>query len=270
MTLPKPYYEDTRAGITIYNGDNNEIIPYLESVDMVLTSPPYDDLRQYGGKAWDFERTAKLLFENMKDGSSLVWIVGDKSEDGNESGTSFKQALFFKEIGFKLNDTMIYAKDGCPSPHVGRYFQCFEYMFVFVKGDLRTFNPLLDRKNRNMIQGPHTRREKNDILTVRKKVEAREYGLRRNIWEYSPGYMKSAKESYVFEHPAVFPEDLAKDHISTWSNPGDTVLDCFAGSGTTIKVAKELGRKAIGIEIESRYCDIAVKRLRQEVLPLDI
>lgn len=266
----KPYYEE--ENITIYNGDCLEVMKELpdKSVDSVLTSPPYDDLRYYQGFEFQFEKVAKGIIRLLKVGGSLIWVCGDQVLNGSETGTSFKQALFFKDNGLKLHDTMIYEKDGFPYPEANRYNQCFEFMFVFIKGNLKTFNPIEDRKNTygNVKLTIKRGREKDGSMRDKNSFGdniIKEYGKRFNIWRYAVGYGKSSKDKFVFEHPAVFPEKLAKDHIISWSNPGDTILDPFLGSGTTARACKDLGRKCIGIEISQKYCDIAVKRLGQEV-----
>jgi site-specific DNA-methyltransferase (adenine-specific) len=265
-----PYYN--HAGVTLYNGDCREVLPTLEACDMVLTSPPYDDLRLYGGHTWDFLEVSALLAPALSDGAVMVWVVNDKT-DGSESGVSFRHALRFMELGLNLHDTMIYEKDAGPFPETVRYYQCFEYMFVFSRGRPKTVN-LLTKVNvyAGVKLGSQTQREQDGSLKPKSfmKLEpgrvTKDIGIRSNVWRYSPGYMKSAKEDYIFKHPAIFPEALAVDHIRSWSNPGDVVLDPFAGSGTTLWAAKQHGRKAIGIEIEEKYCEIAAKRLSQEVL----
>lgn len=235
--------------------------------------PPYDDLRLYGGHSWDFLELAPALSRVLGAGAVMVWIVNDQTRDGSESGTSFRQALHFMELGLNLHDTMIYEKDGCPFPETNRYYPCFEYMFILSNGRPRVANLIADKPNKwagVKMQG-NTQRERDGTTRPISAAHTepgrvyKEKGVRSNVWRYSPGYMKSSKEDYIFTHPAIFPEALAVDHIRSWSNPGDLVLDPFAGSGTTLWAAKQHGRRAIGIEIEERYCEIAAKRLRQEV-----
>jgi site-specific DNA-methyltransferase (adenine-specific) len=267
----KPYYD--QSGVTLYHGDCREVLPTLEACDMVLTSPPYDDLRLYGGHTWDFLEVSALLPPVLGDGSVIVWIVGDQTKDGSESGSSFRQSLRFMELGLNLHDTMIYEKDCCPFPETNRYYPSFEYMFIFSKGKPRVANLIADRITIHggaRVSG--TQRQTNGSIKPMSREPNRmikEAAVRTNVWRYSPGYMKSAKEDYIFQHPAIFPESLAVDHIRSWSNPGDLVLDPFAGSGTTLWAAKQHGRRAIGIEIEEKYCEIAAKRLRQEVMSFE-
>lgn len=274
MSLPTPYYE--QDGITIYHGDCREILPHLPKVDLVLTSPPYDDLRDYGGHGFDWQSTIDAIVPSIKEGGVCVWIVGDATRGGSETGTSFRQALFFMEKGFNLHDTMIYLKDACPFPEINRYYPSFEFMFVFSKGTPRVVNLIQDKMNVRFGEkvASSTQREKDGKtrkVSANKKDPNRiigNYGIRQNVWLYSPGYLKSTKDLCAYNHPAIFPESLAHDHIYTWSDSESIVLDPMCGSGTTLKRAKQLGRKAIGIEIEEKYCQIAVKRLSQGVLPL--
>lgn len=235
-----------------------------ESVDMTLTSPPYDDLRDYNGYTFDFEAIAKQLFRITKQGGVVVWVVGDKVKNGNESGTSFRQALYFQEIGFNLFDTMIYAKT--PRGAVGSsnhgYLQCFEYMFIISKGIPKTRNLLCDRPNSKAgkkTQKHH--RNSNGKQNYTNRYTIAKQGKRTNIWEYPIGNNLSTKDKIAFQHPAIFPEKLAEDHILSWSNEGDLVFDPMCGSGTTGKMALKHNRKFIGVDISQEYIDIAEQRL---------
>ncbi len=226
-------------------------------IDLTVTSPPYDNLRTYNGYCFDFENVAKELFRVTKQGGVVVWVVGDATVKGSETGTSFKQALFFKEIGFKLHDTMIWAKESFSNPFPNRYHQTFEYMFVFAKDKLKTFNPIMDRKNKHggsIVKS--TVREADGTLSPRTPKLIAEYGKRYNVWEQTVVKQKGG-------HPAPFPEQLANDHIISWSNEGDLIYDPFMGSGTTAKMAILNNRKYIGSEISEEYCKIAETRIKE-------
>ena len=234
------------------------------SIDMVLTSPPYDNLRDYNGnnELWCedvWKKCIKDLYRIIKDGGVVVWVVGDATIKGSETGTSFKQALFFKECGFKLHDTMIWNKGGFTAVGTlkSRYGSVFEYMFVLSKGKVKSFNPIKDRKNKTFgkKEGRGTIRQ-SDGTTKPKSTYGyivKEFGQRFNIWETFPKTQKG--------HPAPFPEQLANDHIISWSNEGDIVLDPFMGSGTIGVACKNLNRDFIGIELDETYFNIAAKRL---------
>lgn len=239
------------------------------SIDLVITSPPYDDLRDYNNKiTWDFskfEKVANQLYRIMKKGGTVVWIVGDKTKNGNKSLTGFKQALYFQKIGFYIYDVIIYEKAGSGPPHSKRYFNTFEYMFIISKGKPKTVNLLADKKNKcgGMTTFSNvTRREKDGTLTNKGKKVINEYGVRTNIWRYNNGKGFSTKDEIAYKHPAIFPEKLVDDHILSWSNPGDIVLDPFGGSGTTAKEAIKLNRKWIYIEKVEEYCKIAEERIK--------
>jgi len=249
-------------------GDCLEVMKEIEDnfVDLTVTSPPYDNLRDYNGYSFDFEGIAKELFRITKEGGVVVWVVGDATVKGSETGTSFKQALYFKEIGFNLHDTMIWQKDTFTAVGalINRYAPVFEYMFILSKGYPKTFNPIKDRKNKTAGCKQHGTIRNPDGSTKKMSTSGnivRDLGQRYNIW-IQPGEKGVNKQN----HPAVFPEKLAGDHIISWSNKGDLVLDIFNGSGTTTKMAKILGRNYIGIDISKEYCDIANKRLEQDVL----
>lgn len=254
-------------------GDCLEVMKDIsdKSIDLVITSPPYDNLRDYQGYLFNFEGIAKELFRITKDGGVVVWVVGDATVNGSETGTSFKQALYFKEVGFNLHDTMIY-KSGKPPLTHNRYEQCFEYMFILSKNHLNTFNPIKIKTNfsgdiKKYYYSPASSKDKKRATRQRDgETIVNEYKYKDNIWEYATGMNGSSKDKIAFEHPAIFPEKLASDHIISWSNKGDLVLDPFNGSGTTTKMAKLLGRNFIGIEISEKYCEIARQRLRQSIL----
>ena len=241
-------------------------------VDLTVTSPPYDNLRDYKGYSFDFESIAKELYRVTRTGGVVVWVVGDMSDDLGETLTSFRQAIYFREIGFKVHDTMIYAKNGTGFPNPKRYHQCFEYMFIFSKGDVKTANLIKDRKNSLSGQTHNKRweRQKNGKVKLREKdsYSIGEVGARWNIWTYETGYMKTTLDKSAYEHPAMFPEKLAQDHISSWSNENELVYDPFMGSGTTAKMAKLLKRNYIGSEISEDYCKIAQERLDKTTSPL--
>ena len=234
------------------------------SIDLTVTSPPYDNLRTYNGYTFDFEGIAKELYRVTKQGGVVVWVVGDATIKGSETGTSFKQALYFKEIGFNLHDTMIYFREGMPLTHK-RYEQHFEYMFILSKGTPKTFNgikiPSLNAgKKRTLAYKSASAGDSGKLGgKIGKEVTTQDDKLSGNVWKYQIG--GGSADNSAFQHPAIFPEKLAEDHILSWSNEGDTVLDPFAGSGTTLKMAKKNNRNYIGIEISQEYIDIINKRL---------
>lgn len=237
-------------------------------IDLTVTSPPYDHLRMYNGFTFDFLGIARELFRVTKPGGVVVWVVGDETKNGSESGTSFRQAIHFQEIGFNLHDTMIYEKASPALPDNVRYLQCFEFMFVLSKGKPKTVNLLKDRKNTFTEKwGSKSVREADGELSNRRNRKSDEYGRRFNIWRFNTGHGFTAEEEYAFEHPAMFPEALARDHILSWSNPGDLILDPMMGSGTTGKMAVKLQRNFTGIESDERYFSIAKRRINNARLP---
>lgn len=248
------------------------------SIDLTVTSPPYDAARSYDGQPFDwdcFTEIAQQLYRVTKPGGVVVWVVGDQTKAGTETLTSFKQALYFKEkCGFKIHDTMIYNKTGFSNPSNNRYHQVFEYMFVLVKGKLKTFNPLKDRPNKYAGQtrwGKNTQRQVDGTLKEAKQTPAYgEFGMRFNVWVISAGGNVSTSDKIAFDHPAIFPESLAKDHILSWSNEGDIVLDPMCGSGTVPKMAILNNREWIGIDRVEEYVDnIAIPRLNSYTNKVD-
>lgn len=254
----------------ITNGDSVVVLSTIKSnsVDLVITSPPYDELRDYNNDSvWDFnsfKKIARQLYRVVKVGGVVVWVVGDSVVKGNKSLSSFKQALYFQQIGFNMFDVIIYEKAGTAPPHKNRYFNAFEYMFVLSKGNPKTINLLEDKPNKwanHSTFGNVTRREQDGSLTPKGRKVVKPFGVRTNIWRYNNGKGFSTKDKIAYEHPAIFPEKLVQDHIISWSNEGDIVLDPFCGSGTVAKVSGMLNRKWVGIEISSEYCKIANERL---------
>jgi len=249
---------------TLYLGDCMEVMAGLSdgAVDLTVTSPPYDNLRTYNGTLNDWtpekwQAIIRELFRVTKQGGVVVWVVGDATIKGSETGTSFRQALYAMECGFRLHDTMIYQKPHCAFPDTKRYYQQFEYMFVLSKGAPFSFNPICDRENKSagrVVSG--TSRNKDGSTSPKSGLgnEIKPIGVRFNVWLSFDGARHSL-------HPAAFPESLARDHILSWSNPGDTVFDPFLGSGTTGKMALLEGRRFIGIEREPEYFDIACRRI---------
>mgnify|MGYP000882789984 CR=1 FL=1 len=229
-------------------------------VDMVLTSPPYDDLREYDGYHFDFEPIAQALFRVVKDGGVVIWVVADRTINGSETGSSFRQALYFKQIGFNIHDTMIYAKNNpIPSDCGKRYRQAFEYIFCFSKGQPKTFNPITQaiKQEKAFKSFRITKDGRNDLSHDHVAPKERKVN---NIFSYNVG-TSSSRDKIAFQHPAIFPEQLAHDQILTWSKEGDLVYDCFMGSGTTAKMAQQLNRNWLGSELSADYVGIALERL---------
>ena len=232
----------------LYQGDCVDIMAEMDadSVDMTLTSPPYDDLRTYNGYHFDFENIAKQLFRITKQGGVVVWVVGDSIKKGNRSLTSFRQGLYFQEIGFNMHDVMIFQKKNTFFSGNGRYTNCHEFMFVLSKGKPRVFNPLQVQKTYMLDKRfPTDRKTKH----------------RENIWDYSVGGGQKTKDKIAHQHPAIFPEKLAEDHILSWTNPNDLVFDPMCGSGTTGKMALLNNRQFIGVDISAEYIAIAKERI---------
>jgi len=250
----------------LFLGDCIEVMQTMEtySIDLTVTSPPYDNLRTYNGsldwseKIW--EQVLNGLYRVTKHGGVVVWVVGDATIKGSETGTSFKQALYAKKIGFNLHDTMIWEKPNFANPSNNRFHQIFEYMFIFSKGKIKTFNPIKDKKNiYTKPFGSNSCRLADGYMKQVKSQNYSDYGMRTNIWKMNTSGQENPCKK--IEHPATFPEKLAQDHIVSWSNEDDTVFDPFMGSGTTGKMAKQLNRNFIGIEKEKSYFKIAKKRI---------
>ena len=250
----------------IIEGNCVEVMRKIECdvIDLTVTSPPYDDLRNYKGFVFPFEDIAKELYRITKQGGVVVWVVNDATIEGSETGTSFKQALYFREIGFNLHDTMIFRKKN-PIPQIyrKRYNNEFEFMFVFSKGVVKTHNPIMvDCMHAGLELNGTTYKNfsKNDQIREKMAKPVKDKKIKGNIWEYVVG--KKQEDQEAKGHPAPFPCELVRDHIKSWTNQGDIVLDPMNGSGTTARVACEMGRTYIGIDISREYCEIARERVK--------
>ena len=260
-----PYFTCEQG--TLYHGDCLEVMKKLPegSIDLTITSPPYDDLREYKGYSFDIEGIVDGLWNTTKTGGVVVWVIGDRVKNGNRTLTSFKQALLFQEAGFNVHDVMIYKKKNTPFMRSNAYTNCYEFMFVFSKGKPKTFNP---------IKVPTVRHGKEMLVSNKKAdgVNNKVMGVlntektKTNCWEYAVGLGGSSRDKIAFEHPAIFPEQLALDHITSWSNKGDTVFDPMCGSGTTCKMATTVSRKFVGCDISKEYIEIAKKRVMDAIL----
>ncbi len=267
MTALLPTFTGAPAVNRVYHTDALSLLAALpdNSVDLVVTSPPYDNLRTYKGYTFDFQPIARETYRVMKPGGVVVWVVGDATINGSETLTSMRQALYFVDVcGFNAWDTMIWDKQsGLPHQPYIRYCQTFEYMLVFSKGVAKTANIPTYPK----LEGKRKRSRRNPDGTMRRDISGVGGGALPNIWQMNIGF-NSTDDAFTFEPPATFPEELAERHILTWSNAGDVVLDYFGGSGTTAKMARNLGRNYITCDISLDYCEIARKRLALPYTPL--
>lgn len=250
---------------TVYHMKAEELLAALpdSTIDLIVTSPPYDNLRTYKGFGWDFELIAKESYRVLTPGGVLVWVVGDATVNGSETLTSMRQALYFVDVtGFRMHDTMVYQKDAYAFPDVSRYYQVWEYMFVLSKGAPRTTN-LARVKTTHLNNSASTKRKADGSLHRAAYKTGNETRVLENVWKFGVGNGKSTLDKIAFEHPATFPEPLAERHVLTWSKPGDTVLDYFGGSGTTAKMARQNGRRYLTCDISAEYVELMQKRLAQ-------
>ena len=248
-------------------GDCLEVMKFIpnESIDLTITSPPYDNLRDYKGYTFNFEFIARELYRVTKEGGVVVWVVGDRVKNRSETLLPFHQAIYFKEIGFLVHDTMIYQKNAFPFPEQSRYAQVFEYMFVLSKDKPKTTNIIKVETNpKNRIKNKVSyQRQKNGTTTRMKYETGKKYRNRENVWWFNVGYMHTTLDKFAYKHPAMFPEFMVEDHIISWSNRGDLILDPMCGSGTTTKMAIKNNRNFIGIDISEEYCEISRKRINR-------
>lgn len=271
-TMFAPTIQTDRA--TVYHGDCSVVLPKAGvEADLILTSPPYGELRDYSGAGFDFESVADACVAALKDNGVIVWVVNDQKIGGTESGESFRQALAFMDRGLNLHDTMIYEKVFIPpSGDTKReYRQAFEYMFVFSKGRPKTTNIIRDHKTKDTKRRSGSgSRFKDGRVVIGKDFKTPEYSRRRNIWRFQVGAHQTSPYKTTRKHPARFPYALARDHIVSWTNPNDVVCDPMSGSGTTLRAAVDLGRIAVGCEIYDQYVKIIEEVLSQQPMPLEI
>lgn len=259
---------ETMPGCRLRHGDCVEQLSKLPEklVDLTVTSPPYDNLRTYNGTLeWGehvWKPVLEQLFRVTKIGGVVVWVVNDATVKGSETGTSFRQALYAKEIGFNLHDTMIYQKTTFSMPFKNRYHDVWEYCFIFTKNKLKTFNPIMDRHNKHAGRKTSvTVREQDGKITGRSPKTVADVGKRWNIWIAD----SARNDADSGKHPAPFPITLAQDHILSWSNENDVILDPFLGSGTTGVACVNLKRRFIGIEKDATYYELAKNRIRKAI-----
>ena len=247
---------------TLYQGDCLDFMQTINDnfIDLTLTSPPYDDLRDYNGYTFDFENIARQLFRITKQGGIVVWVVGDRVKNGDRSLTSFRHGLYFQEIGFQMHDVMIYQKKNTPFMRSNAYTNAYEFMFVLSRGKPETFNPLKTATTRHGVELLTSNKKPDGTFKKVMKARKKEKVL-TNIWSYAVGLGGTTNDRIAFEHPAIFPEKLAEDHILSWTNEGDIVFDPMCGSGTTGKMALLNNRKFIGVDISQDYIAIAKERI---------
>ena len=256
----------------IYNESNLDTLKRIDDnyIDLVITSPPYDNIRKYNGFSFDIDTLSSELFRTLKKGGVVVWVVNDQVIKGTETGTSFRQAIKFMDSGFNLHDTMIYQKNSATYPaskNSNRYTQIFEYMFVFSKGKPKVANLICDKENKwygHTNLGKNTKRigSNEQLIDIGKIKPVPKFSPRNNIWIYNNGGGFASKDKIAYKHPAIFPEELVKDHIITWSNENDLVYDPFMGSGTVAKMSLILKRNYLGSEISKEYVDICTERIK--------
>ena len=241
-----------------------------DSIKFTLTSPPYDDIRDYKGYSFPFEEIAQELWRVTRPGGVIAWNVADATVKGSETGTAMRQALYFMSLGFRLHDTMIYVKKNPMPAGVSskRYHQAWEYIFVLSRDAPETFNPIMVRAKFGHLEANMKHRGTDGALNY-VKTKRNEFTKVRNVFEYSVGGGHSTKDRIAFQHPAIMPEQLALDQILTWTDPGNIVFDPFTGSGTTAKMARIAGRRFVGTEMSAEYCDIARQRL-ESIPPADL
>ena len=257
-------------GYILHNNDCVKVLPYFkDSVDLIITSPPYDDLREYGGHEFNFRAVADAIIPALKDGGQMAWIVQDAIRNYQETGNSFRQALYFQEHGLLLHQTIIFQKANESGKSHTRYAEVTEYIFILTKGRPKTFNPIIDKPNAEAnTRQSNTNKGRNKAGELGSYVGSYtvpKFSKRINVWRYNTSRMApDFKDAH--KHPAIYPLALGHDLVTSYSNPGDLVLDPMCGSGTTIRAAVNLDRNAVGIDIEPSYIELAKRRMSQLTL----
>jgi len=269
--MTTPFY--SQSDINIYNSDCLDYLKTLpdNSIKFTLTSPPYDDIRDYNGYSFPFESIAQELWRTTKAGGAIAWNVADATVKGSETGTSMRQALYFISLGFRLHDTMIYAKKNPMPAGVSskRYHQAWEYIFILSKDAPETFNPIMVKAKFGHLEANMKHRGRDGEIKYT-KTKRNEFTKVRNIFEYNIGGGHSTKDKVAFGHPALMPEQLAQDMITTWTNEGDEVFDPFTGAGTTAKMCLLSNRKFHGTELSLEYCELIKERIELTLNPPEV
>jgi DNA modification methylase len=255
-----PYFSDD--SVLMYNSDCRLILPLLPKVDLILTDPPYNVGKDYGDNGDSRKDYESWCREWLQASCDLL----------KETGSVYMKHLpkygpiVLPILGQYVFISHIVWPNASGAFHMERrYFPKWEIIYLYGKTDQYIFNRFAERQEptpENLRWGPY-----------RTKAQ----GQMGDIWEDIPfvyagsihhkeAIMEVGTNSKV--HPCQMPEELARRGISFSTNPDAIILDPFMGSGTTLRAAKDLGRKAIGIEIEEKYCEIAAKRMSQSVLPL--
>lgn len=254
---------------SIICGDSEVVLKNIpdNSIDLVVTSPPYDDLRKYNGFSFNLHNIGVELYRVLKDGGVVAMVIQDSTKDFGKSLTSFRTIVdWCDNIGFKLFETVIYHKNGTEGAWWKHRFRVdHEYMPIFVKGyKPQYFNkePLkIPSKHGGQVMSGSANRRTDGTTTPIVKREINLMKCRGTVWDYM---MAGDKNPLKRKHPAVFPDKIPFDFIQCFCPEGGIVLDPFVGCGSTVVMAKKLGRKYIGIDISDEYCELAKERLRKD------
>jgi site-specific DNA-methyltransferase (adenine-specific) len=237
------------------------------SIDILVTSPPYDGIRKYNGFNYDLHATGKEIYRVLKDGGVAIMVIQDQTKNFGKTLTSFRTIVdWVDNIGFKLFETVIYRKYGAEGAWWNKRFRVdHEYMPIFLKGERPQYfnkDPLkIPSKHGGKTMTGGGTRLTNGIRIPTRAITINPMKCRGTIWEYmTAGDGTRLKH----KHPATFPDKLPYDFIQCFCPPNGVVLDPFIGSGTTALAAIELDRNYIGIDISKEYCDLARRRIKEE------